>query len=251
MGLFDKKFCDVCGQKIGLFGNNKLTDGNICDDCRRKLSPWFTGRKKSTLDAIKEQLAYREANRAKLNEFEVSRTLGDNSSILIDEKHQWLVVSKTSGNWRDANPDIISFLDLTGCDTDIDEHSRELKKKDAEGKDVSYVPARYEYSYDFDLIIHVNNPYFDEMRLEFVDDKVVEERVKSVGVVHHGSGYLAAERELEAAKEVIEGLRTAARDAKTEAETPKAAVVCPFCGASTIPDAFGRCEYCGGAVVSK
>ena len=24
MGLFDKKYCDICGEKIGLLGNRKL-----------------------------------------------------------------------------------------------------------------------------------------------------------------------------------------------------------------------------------
>ena len=27
MGLFDKKICDICGEKIGLLGNRKLDDG--------------------------------------------------------------------------------------------------------------------------------------------------------------------------------------------------------------------------------
>ena len=26
MGLFDKKVCDICGEKIGLLGNRKLDD---------------------------------------------------------------------------------------------------------------------------------------------------------------------------------------------------------------------------------
>ena len=37
------------------------------------------------------------------------------------------------------------------------------------------------------------------------------------------------------------------REAKAAA-APKTAVTCPHCGASTIPDANGCCEYCGGAV---
>ena len=32
------------------------------------------------------------------------------------------------------------------------------------------------------------------------------------------------------------------------ASTVLLAVTCPKCGASTIPDAFGCCEYCGGAI---
>ena len=30
MGLFDKKYCDICGEKIGLLGNRKLENGNLC-----------------------------------------------------------------------------------------------------------------------------------------------------------------------------------------------------------------------------
>ena len=56
MGLFDKKYCDVCGEKIGLLGNRKLEDGNLCKSCASKLSPLFTGRRHSALADIKRQL---------------------------------------------------------------------------------------------------------------------------------------------------------------------------------------------------
>ena len=49
MGLFDKKYCDICGDKIGLLGNRKLEDGNLCKNCSKKLSPWFSDRKNSTV----------------------------------------------------------------------------------------------------------------------------------------------------------------------------------------------------------
>ena len=49
MGLFDKKYCDVCGEKIGLLGNRKLEDGNLCKDCAKKLSPFFSERRASTV----------------------------------------------------------------------------------------------------------------------------------------------------------------------------------------------------------
>ena len=62
MGLFDKKYCDVCGAKIGFLGNRKLEDGNLCKDCAGKLSPFFSDRRNSTIAEIKEQLAYRKEN---------------------------------------------------------------------------------------------------------------------------------------------------------------------------------------------
>ena len=66
MGLFDKKNCDICGEKIGLLGNRKLDDGNLCKNCASKLSPWFEERRHSTVEDIKRQLEYREKNKENL-----------------------------------------------------------------------------------------------------------------------------------------------------------------------------------------
>ena len=66
MGLFDKKYCDICGEKIGLLGNRKLENGNLCKTCAKKLSPWFSDRRNSTVEEIKAQLAYREENRERV-----------------------------------------------------------------------------------------------------------------------------------------------------------------------------------------
>ena len=52
-------------------------------------------------------------------------------------------------------------------------------------------------------------------------------------------------------EEICEALlqvRQQARDEMAAAAAPKAAVTCPWCGATTTPDASGCCEYCGGAV---
>ena len=66
MGLFDKKQCSICGKDIGLLGNRKLEDGNLCKDCAAKLSPWFSDRRHSTVAEIRRQLEYREANKAEV-----------------------------------------------------------------------------------------------------------------------------------------------------------------------------------------
>ena len=39
MGLFDKKYCDICGEKIGLLGNRKLEDGNLCKNWSPNIKP--------------------------------------------------------------------------------------------------------------------------------------------------------------------------------------------------------------------
>lgn len=35
---------------------------------------------------------------------------------------------------------------------------------------------------------------------------------------------------------------------EAEANAPKQAIKCPYCGATTIPTANGCCEYCGAAL---
>jgi len=75
--LFEKKVCSICGGEIGLLGNRKLEDGNMCKNCAAKLSPWFSDRRSSTVEEIKAQLDYREANKEAVAAFNVTRSLGD------------------------------------------------------------------------------------------------------------------------------------------------------------------------------
>ena len=163
MGLFDKKYCDICGEKIGLLGNRKLEDGNLCKDCAKKLSPWFSDRRRSTVADIKGQLAYREENRGKAAQFCITRSFGEGWKVLLDEERRWFTVTRAR-DLADANPDILDLDTITGCRMDIDESRTELTREGPDGKEISYVPPRYEYSYDFYLVISVRHPYFDEMR---------------------------------------------------------------------------------------
>ena len=177
MGLFDKKYCDICGEKIGLLGNRKLEDGNLCKDCAKKLSPWFSDRRRSTVEDIKGQLAYREENRERAAQFRTTRSFGEDRKVLLDEDHRWFTVTRAR-DLAEANPDILDFDAITGCRMDIDESRTELTHEDADGKDVSYVPPRYEYSYDFFLVISVRHPYFDEMRFSLNSSSVYYEPQK-------------------------------------------------------------------------
>ena len=97
--------------------------------------------------------------------------------VLLDEEHRWFTVTRAR-DLAEANPDILDFDAITGCRMDIDESRTELTREDADGKDVSYVPPRYEYSYDFFLIISVRHPYFDEMRFSLNSSSVYYEPQK-------------------------------------------------------------------------
>ena len=171
MGLFDKKYCDICGEKIGLLGNRKLEDGNLCKNCSKKLSPWFSDRKNSTVQEIKEQLAYREENKKRVAEFHTTRSYGEDVKLLIDKEHKTFMVTGAS-DLMAANPDVVDFADLTGCSLKVDESREELLREGADGKEVSYVPPRYEYSFDFYIILNVNHKYFNEMRFRLNENSL-------------------------------------------------------------------------------
>lgn len=170
MGLFDKKFCDVCGEKIGLMGNRKLEDGNLCKDCAKKLSPWMTDRRESTVEEIKQHLAYREQNKAIVSSIEPTRILGNVTKVYIDEPGNRFFVTRVD-NWQDGNPDIIGLDQIIGCDVDIREDKREMFDKTEDGKRISFDPPRYECSYRFDVTIRVRSPYFDEIKFALTDEE--------------------------------------------------------------------------------
>ena len=291
--LFDKKECAICGGEIGLLGNRKLEDGNCCKKCAAKLSPWFSDRRQSTVEEIKEQLAYREANQEKVAAFHVTRTLGESTKVLLDEDAGKFMVT-SARSWQEANPDVLSFSDVTGCQLDIEEHKTEIEYKDQEGKRQSFNPRRYAYSYDFYIVIHVNNPYFNEIRFKLNSSSVDNDEEtlldgpqampRARGGIRSTAGprpgirpgmpgrppmggmgmrggvwsnadevrvsveYRQYEEMGNEIREALLQVRQEARDTAAAASAPKAAVTCPYCGATTTPDANGCCEFCGGAL---
>lgn len=46
-----------------------------------------------------------------------------------------LIKVSSSSQWRNENPDVINFSQVTGCQTEIREFKTELKGKDSEGKE--------------------------------------------------------------------------------------------------------------------
>lgn len=182
MGLFDRKICHICGSKIGLFGNRKLQDGNLCKDCAAKLSPWFSDRRSSTVDEIRAQLEYREKNQKLVNAFNITRIMGgEEGRVLLDEGAGMFMVS-TGGSAKAGNPDVLKYSQITGCEVVIDEEEDEImrEEKDSEGKttEISYDPPRFIFSYDFYIIIYVNTPYFNEMKFQINSDTVEIENTK-------------------------------------------------------------------------
>jgi len=241
MGLFDKKFCDICGEKIGLLGNRKLSDGNLCKECANKLSPFFSERKQSTIEQIKEQLAYREENKQDVDAFNVTRMWGKSKYLFIDEEKGNFMVNWRK-NYAEDNPDVIPLSSITRIDMDVVDSRRELMRKlPPDNKEVSYIPPRYETDYSVYFIINVKHDYFDEIKFEISDNISIQ----TVGTEKPNPTMDIQYREaMELGDEMKAALLNGAKEVVEKAK-PKGVVICPHCGASTTPDANGRCEYCG------
>lgn len=168
--LFDKKECAICGGEIGLMGNRKLADGNLCKNCAKKLSPFMTDRRQSTVEEIRQHLAYRAANAGVLAAIHPTNVLGGYTKVYIDEAAGKFFVTR-SRNWRDENPDVIDFSQVIDVRTDVTEHRTEEYHNDREGRSVSYNPPRYRYSYEFETTILVDSPYFNEIQFELTEDR--------------------------------------------------------------------------------
>ena len=245
MGLFDKKYCDICGEKIGLLGNRKLENGNLCKNCAKKLSPWFSDRRNSTVEEIRAQLTYREENQEKVAAFHTTRTLGTNTKVLLDEDAGKFMVTRAR-DLQEANPDVLDFADVTGCNLDIDESRSELMREDKDGEEVSYNPPRYEYSYDFYITIFVNNPYSSSV--DITPPPAMRPGMTARCNPETNVEYRNYRKLGEEIRQVLTQVRKDVREKIEQAAAPKMAVTCPYCGATTTPDASGCCEYCGGAV---
>lgn len=192
MGLFDKKYCDICGEKIGLLGNRKLDDGNLCKDCAKKLSPWFEERRHSTVDSIKEQLAYREANKAKVRAFQITREFAaDRYHVYIDDTKGQFAIARAMN--VDVNPDIVDLSQIISCKLDVQQNREEEQYRDKDGNLQDYVPPRYKYSYEYSIKLAVSSPWFDDMDFDLSSSSIDEqERQKIMDMENTGNQIIAA-----------------------------------------------------------
>jgi hypothetical protein len=182
--LFEKKVCDICGDEIGLLGNRKLEDGNCCKNCAGKLSPWFEERRHSTVEQIKQQLAYREQNARDLENFAVFKVMGDGDKMYLEEVNGKLTrfFVTDAADYKAANPDIISFRDVSSCTIEIDTRDEEVKQRNSEGQMVSYNPPRFKHHYNFIIRMGImNNPYFDDIHFTINKEVVTLESVGGAG----------------------------------------------------------------------
>lgn len=232
-GLFEKKYCLICGKELGVFGKTKISEGHICKECSGKLSPYFHGYRSATADDIKAQLAYREENKAAVAAFNITRTLGADTKVYLDEDNGKVIITRTSpSNWASYNPDVFDFSQITGCESEMDETKTEIKRELPDGKKESYNPPRYDIDYDFYVTVFLSHPYASEIKFKTNPSRIEK---------FNSPEYRSAQTACNQIKDALRGIHSEQR----AAATPKQPVSCPYCGATTTPDANGCCEYCG------
>lgn len=132
MGLFDKKFCDICGDKVNMLTQQKLSDGYLCSDCKHKLGSFTSGWKQRTVDDVKRHLELREQNKQKYQQFNCSATAGgSNNSIQVDFNNRWFIFAINNRDYKSGNPQIFDFSQLQ--DFWLEQEYRTLSDSDHDG----------------------------------------------------------------------------------------------------------------------
>jgi hypothetical protein len=239
MSFFNKKYCDICNEKIGVLGNKKLDDGNMCKNCAKKLSPWFSDRRNTSLAEIKQQLDYREENKKEVAQFNITRRLGSNPLVLFDDQARRFMVTFDDDIVK-SNPDVLEYSDVTACDMNIKETQTELMREDKDGKRVSYMIRRFEYSYDFNVSIYVNNPYFDEISFK-LNTYQVDGNARSEYEQYKNMGEEICETLNPTRQTTQAGFAENATSAAS-----KSVAFCPNCGKQVNIEGAKFCDYCGG-----
>lgn len=132
MGLFEKKFCDICGDKVNMLTQQKLSDGYLCSDCKHKLGSFTSGWKQRTVDDVKRHLELREQNKQKYQQFNCSATVGgSNSSIQVDFSNRWFIFAISNRDYKSGNPQVFDFSQLQ--DFWLEQEYRTLTDSDHDG----------------------------------------------------------------------------------------------------------------------
>lgn len=282
--MFEKKVCSICGKESGLLGNRKLEDGNLCKECTSKLSPWYEERRHATVQKIKNHLDWREENKKILQKIDIRKSFGEYYKVHIGYQGvypAYFLVSKEQ-DYVAENADVFFFANLKDCRLDVSEHCTELTKLDENKQRVSYNPPRYEYRYDFNVVLGVDTVYCNEIKFKLNKHPIKVEIEKRRNVTQDPTidvkyqsfknMYMELERELvegmkysqelmektyqmgEKAKREIQEKFEKINEIERQAEMLKQKIAnkpkfCPNCGASTATGKGAWCQECGNRLV--
>ena len=132
MGLFDKKYCDICGEKVNMLTQKKLSDGLLCSDCKHKLGAFTSGWKQRTVQDVKNHFEQREQNKQKYQQFNCTATAGGrNNALQADFNHRQFIFAIDNRDFKSGNPQVFDFSQLQ--DFWIEQDYRTLSDSDNDG----------------------------------------------------------------------------------------------------------------------
>lgn len=132
MGLFDKKFCDICGDKINMLTQQKLNDGLLCSDCKHKLGSFTDSWKSRSVEDVKKHLELREQNKQKYQQFSCMATAGGrNSTLQVDFNNRWFIFAVDNRDYKSGNPQVFDFSQLQDFWIELD--YRSMSDSDGDG----------------------------------------------------------------------------------------------------------------------
>ena len=107
---YEEAACSLCGEKLTRYGNKLLKDGILCRNCAKLASPWLSSEdyKNLSIEDMKRHMAYREANKEKLEHFLSEKTVEGKYSLYLDETNGQFMISKRKDPIK-ANADVIPF----------------------------------------------------------------------------------------------------------------------------------------------
>lgn len=111
MGLFEKKFCDLCNEKVNMLTRLKLSDGFLCSDCKKKLSCLSDNWGARSVSDVKAHLEARENNRQKYAQFRMSAGAGVRDKIMVDMQNGKFCFN-IGRDYSENNPEVFDFSQL-------------------------------------------------------------------------------------------------------------------------------------------
>lgn len=243
MGLFDKRYCNFCGDKLGMFekSNTELSDGFICKECQEKLSPWFDEDSINVdVATIQKQLNYREDNKALLADFNSTSQYGIYNILHVDDHAKTFMITaiklKRTADLEEENPDIFKLSEVKDAKLVIDQEKRESPTPSG--------AVRFETGYDFKLEITLDHPYLDQIVVPLAEEPLYIDAARDA-TTH--TGYKQYENTANEMIEVLTGKEIKkARVVSDGAGNQVQMVTCPYCGSLSRTDLGGKCEHCGG-----
>lgn len=269
MGLFDKKYCSICGNPLGIIESGKVKDGYVCKNCKGKLSPFYTFSSRDLIKDINYQLQSRADNEEKLKRFSPTKVFNGDSNIFVDEDRFQFAVAK-SKNPLTSHADIISLVDLKNISTEIEENKQEILYQDSQGEVHSFCPQSYAYSYNFFINLETKIPYIGKIHIKLNQKPVDNDQETLINMSQNGLLNIVSDL-LNKRKSFNNGQTSNANEVRSSIEYKKYAemldtiktvlakrptidkairtvpvyVKCPWCG-SKVLRTNENCNHCGG-----